>query len=73
MQSRVLAAVLVALAFRCAAQAPVPADLGASVQKQLPGLTETYKHLHRNPELSHHEEQTSASSSLASCASWATR
>jgi hippurate hydrolase len=26
----------------------------------LPALTETYKHLHRNPELSHHEEKTSA-------------
>jgi hippurate hydrolase len=26
----------------------------------LPALTETYKHLHRNPELSRHEEQTSA-------------
>jgi len=41
------------------AQAPVPADLNASVAKQLPALEETYKHLHRNPELSHHEEQTS--------------
>ena len=29
-------------------------------QAQLPALTETYKHLHRNPELSHHEEKTSA-------------
>ena len=26
----------------------------------MPALTETYKHLHRNPELSHHEEKTSA-------------
>ena len=26
----------------------------------MPALTETYKHLHRNPELSHHEEQTAA-------------
>ena len=34
--------------------------LPASVQAQLPALTETYKHLHRNPELSHHEEKTSA-------------
>src|SRR4051812_13940287 len=39
------------------AQAP---DLSAAVQAQLPALTETYKHLHRNPELSHHEEKTSA-------------
>ena len=36
------------------------AGLSNSVQKQLPALTETYKHLHRNPELSHHEEKTSA-------------
>jgi hippurate hydrolase len=35
-------------------------DLKASVQAQLPVLTETYKYLHRNPELSHHEEKTSA-------------
>ena len=33
-------------------------DLTASAQKQLPGLTETYKHLHENPELSGHEVQT---------------
>jgi amidohydrolase len=32
----------------------------SSVEGQLPSLTETYKHLHRNPELSHHEEKTSA-------------
>jgi hippurate hydrolase len=35
-------------------------EIPASVQKQLPALTETYKHFHRNPELSHHEEKTSA-------------
>jgi amidohydrolase len=35
-------------------------DLAASAAKQLPSLTETYKHFHRNPELSHHEEKTSA-------------
>ncbi|MGA2851905.1 MAG: amidohydrolase [Terracidiphilus sp.] len=33
-------------------------DLAASAQKQLPALTETYKHLHENPELSGHEVQT---------------
>ena len=37
-----------------------PSNLAASVQAQLPSLTETYKHLHRNPELSHHEDKTSA-------------
>jgi amidohydrolase len=36
------------------------ADLAASAQKQLPALTETYKHLHENPELSGHEVQTAA-------------
>ena len=36
------------------------ANLAASAQAQLPALTETYKHFHRNPELSHHEEKTSA-------------
>jgi hippurate hydrolase len=37
-----------------------PSDLAASAERQLPALTETYKHLHRNPELSHHEDKTSA-------------
>lgn len=35
-------------------------DLKNSAEAQLPALTETYLHLHRNPELSHHEEKTSA-------------
>src|ERR1039457_6578350 len=35
-------------------------DLAASVERQLPALTETYKYLHRNPELSRHAEKTSA-------------
>ena len=39
---------------------PAANSLSASVEKQLPELTETYKHLHRNPELSKHEERTSA-------------
>ena len=34
--------------------------MATSVNQQLPALTEIYKHLHRNPELSRHEEQTSA-------------
>jgi amidohydrolase len=37
-----------------------PADLKLSVEAQLPALIETYKDFHRNPELSHHEEHTSA-------------
>lgn len=35
-------------------------DVASSAERQLPALTETYKQLHRNPELSHHEEKTSA-------------
>jgi len=59
MLSRFLAVfALAAIGLPLAAQAP--ADLSASVERQLPALTETYKHLHRSPELSRHEEQTSA-------------
>ena len=36
------------------------ADLAVSVQKQLPALTEIYRHLHQNPELSKEETQTAA-------------
>jgi len=46
-----------ALPLAAPAQAP---DLADSVKQQLPSLTGTYKHLHRAPELSRHEEQTSA-------------
>jgi hippurate hydrolase len=35
-------------------------SVSASAAAQLPALTDTYKHLHRNPELSHHEDKTSA-------------
>jgi hippurate hydrolase len=52
---------IVAAAIPLAAQnAAAQTDLAASVERQLPALTETYKHFHRNPELSRHEEQTSA-------------
>jgi amidohydrolase len=44
-----------------AVSAPLVAqDLPAFVQGELPGLVETYKAIHAHPELSHHEEQTSA-------------
>jgi amidohydrolase len=44
-----------------ASQSPSsPADLAQSAQRQLAALTETYKHLHENPELSGHEVQTAA-------------
>jgi hippurate hydrolase len=55
---------ILAVATVAAAVLPIsaqsPSGLGDSVAKQLPALTETYKHLHRTPELSRHEEQTSA-------------
>ncbi|HUV70367.1 MAG TPA: amidohydrolase [Terracidiphilus sp.] len=54
-------AVIAASALPLAAQtSAVPADLTSSVAAQVPALTATYKHLHRSPELSRHEEQTSA-------------
>jgi len=59
MQLRILAvAALASAVLPLAAQNP--ADMAASVQRQLPALAETYKHLHRSPELSRHEQQTSA-------------
>jgi amidohydrolase len=58
---RIAAAAVLALPLLLAAQTPAPpADLAGSAEKQLPELTEVYKHLHRNPELSQHEEKTSA-------------
>jgi hippurate hydrolase len=52
------------IAFLAVAALPAAAqsapDLAQSAQSQLPALTEIYKHLHENPELSRHEEQTSA-------------
>jgi len=42
------------------AQTPATSsNLADTVKQQLPALTETYKYLHRSPELSRHEEQTS--------------
>jgi hippurate hydrolase len=49
---------LAAAALPLAAQ--LPADLPSSAQAQLPALTQTYRHLHSQPELSRHEEQTAA-------------
>jgi hippurate hydrolase len=58
-------AALCAAALPLAAQSPAPSpaappDLASSVAAQLTALTATYKHLHRNPELSRQEKQTSA-------------
>jgi amidohydrolase len=61
MQLRNFCVTFIAAALSLAAQTPAtPSDLSNSVDRQLPSLIETYKHLHRNPELSRHEEQTSA-------------
>jgi len=63
LRALVLSAVasVAAVAMPMAAQSSTAqTDLAASVERQLPALTETYKHLHRTPELSRHEEQTSA-------------
>jgi amidohydrolase len=51
-------ALMMGVSLPLAAQSP--ADLKSSAEAQLPALTQTYKQLHRNPELSHHEEKTSA-------------
>ncbi len=56
---RLLAAVLLSSGPTAVLQAQ-NGDLAASAQNQLPALTETYKSLHRGPELSRHEEKTSA-------------
>ncbi len=37
-----------------------PATLETQIDQQMPGLITTYKQLHQQPELSHHEEKTSA-------------
>lgn len=58
MQTRFLA--LIGLMSLAAAAAAQNADLASSADRQLPVLAKTYKQLHRNPELSHHEERTSA-------------
>jgi amidohydrolase len=54
-----VAALTVTVLPLAAQSAATASDLSASAERQLPALTETYKHLHRNPELSHHEEKTS--------------
>ena len=62
MQLRILfVAALAVAALPVSAQGPaVASDLAGSAERQLPVLTETYKHLHGSPELSKHEEHTSA-------------
>jgi amidohydrolase len=57
---RIASAVLLPCIAAIIASAQQPSALTDSVKAQLPTLIETYKDFHRNPELSHHEEQTSA-------------
>jgi len=54
------AGLITGAALPMAGQIPSSADLNAAAERQLPALTETYKHLHENPELSGHEVQTAA-------------
>ena len=61
MQLRLFSAAALVIALSLNAQTPAASpDLASSVNLQLPALTETYMHLHRSPELSRHEENTSA-------------
>jgi amidohydrolase len=61
MFARLLPLAALSVVFPLAAQtAPVPPSIDVSVKQQVPSLIETYKRLHRSPELSRHEEQTSA-------------
>ncbi len=53
-------AVLAIFTMHLSAQNTAGTDLAASALKQLPALTETYKRLHTHPELSQHEQETSA-------------
>ena len=53
------AILLATTALTQSAQQPPP-SLAPSVDAELPALITTYKDFHRNPELSHHEEHTSA-------------
>ena len=53
--SRILASLLYLLPSALLAQ-----DLNTLVQKETPALVDIYKDLHAHPELSHHEERTSA-------------
>jgi len=57
---RVVTLVAITMAALPAMGQTAPSSLAASAEQRLPALTETYKHFHRNPELSHHEEKTSA-------------
>jgi amidohydrolase len=60
MRFALLCATILATAMPLAAQnTSTDEGLAASVKTKLPSLAETYKYLHRHPELSRHEEQTS--------------
>src|SRR5579863_9718922 len=56
----VLVSLTAAIVAAASLSAQSTSSLATTVPAQLPSLTETYKRLHRSPELSHHEEKTSA-------------
>lgn len=59
-RSRLPSALFLSSSLTCLAGAQQNVPLSKSVESQMPSLIETYKDFHRHPELSHHEEQTSA-------------
>ena len=59
MRQRVLSLVLVTLCF-CFSSVSAQQSLDALIDQQIASLVATYKTLHAAPELSHHEEKTSA-------------
>ncbi|MGA9584443.1 MAG: amidohydrolase [Terracidiphilus sp.] len=60
MKRRAFTLIAIAMAALPAVGQTDSSSLAASAERQLPALTDTYKQFHRNPELSHHEEKTSA-------------
>src|SRR5713101_522846 len=56
---RIVPRVLISLLWPVAAAAQQP-GVDKIVEQELPSLVSTYKQLHAAPELSHHEEKTSA-------------
>ena len=58
MTSRISLAILCTLLV--ASQRALAQDLSHAIQAEMPALVDTYKDLHEHPELSHHEQRTSA-------------
>jgi amidohydrolase len=60
MNSRKLLVATILSASACLAARAQVAGLAERVERELPALVSTYKHLHQNPELSHQEKNTAA-------------